>query len=421
MFVSSYNTGIVYEGMYYYVEKLTYCYKEDNPLTQVDDSAWRTILRLAKYNPVTNTVSSLCKNPTCMHSTDECQFVAPNTWLVTKFQIFGDWLLYAFCDFVFTDPLQEEVIRVYLYNLKSGELRQIDSTVTDGTTLNYSSMYHAMNGKIYSTLELLDYSGRDEFEESGGDTKDYIPPTRQYVQVYDPETEETTRLFEISEDMQMVALTNKRIFYKKTDLTFWSSDYSGNNMKQEENINFDLIQLCGKYAYLVENPDYKEVGYNYRVYDLETETISEMDFGCQIREILVDSGKLVFTTFSRIDEFKELYKSGITKIKEMYPDVTDPEELIRLKKQVSNSIEYDGTFQLYITDALGNNKELVFEGENMMLSPVRLAGNYLYARVSYADPNNNFEVTTPGNDGLCALNLETGEITLIPQLELYLD
>ena len=57
----------------------------------------------------------------------------------------------------------------------------------------------------------------------------------------------------------------------------------------------------------------------------------------------------------------------------------------------------------------------------MNFIPLRISGDYLFGYVSYGDPNNNFAVTYPGNNGRCAINLETGEITLIPQLEIYLD
>ena len=418
---AAYNTGIAYEGQYIYVENLTYCIIEDDLRTSYDDSVWVTKQRLVKYNPATKTVSSLCKNPSCMHSTDECLFCAPDAWFVSKFEIFGDWLLYEYSYNFASDPTIVDVSRTYLYNLKSGEMRQLHSNSKEGELLSRTRSNFVMNGKIYSTMHLLDYSGKAEHEASGS-KEEFVPATRKFIQVYDPDTEKIEQLFEISEDMYMIALTNKRFFYMKSDRTYWSSDYSGNNMKPEETINFDFMNMCGKYAYIAgENIDYRERGYNYRGYDLETDSIFHIDFGCQIRSILIESGTLAFTTISRIDEFIDFSKNPSQYIKEMYPDVKTPEERTQLRKIVSRSIEYDGTFQLYITDELGNNKRLVFEGENMRILPYRISGNYLYGTVGYADPNNNFEVTVPDNNGLCALNLETGEITLIPQLEIYLD
>lgn len=413
------NLGIAYEGLWIYVETITHILIEDNPDTPYDDSARTVFERLVKYNPKTDTVSSLCINPTCMHSSEDCPFFAPQAWMVSYFDIFGDWMLYTFMN-NFAEKGEVDSKRTYLFNLKTGEHRQLHASTKEGEMLSRTTSNYVMNGKVYSTLFQFDYTGEEEFKASGGPGT-FEPKTYQYIEVYDPESQKIERLFEVPEDMLMIGMTNKRFLFMRSDMTYWSCDYKGENMKLQETLNFDIIMASGKYAYPVENPDYKTVGYNYRGYDLSTDSMFNMDFGCEIRNFLVDSNKLVFTTFSRIDEFKEFAKKGSAYIRELYPDITDPEEIVKIQSQMRNSIQYDGTFQIYITDARGENKKLVFEGENMNFTPLRISGNHLYGYVSYGDPNNNFAVTYPGNKGRCAINLETGEITLIPQLELHLD
>ena len=82
-------------------------------------------------------------------------------------------------------------------------------------------------------------------------------------------------------------------------------------------------------------------------------------------------------------------------IKEKYPEITDQDEIQKKMLQISRSLEYGGTCQVYVTDASGENQKLVFEGENMKLLAKRICGDYLLAHVRYADPNKDFEITVP--------------------------
>lgn len=416
------NLGIEYEGQWIYVEDVEVVVKEDNPNTSVYDPYTENHERLVKYNPATKTVSSLCLDPACLHSSEECPFFAPYIWMVSYYEVFGDWLIYTFGNY-FADDNEWDTVRSYLYNLKTGERRQLQGHSKAGELMSWCTTKYVMNGKIYSTMLELDYSGEEEFKTLHPN-EEFIPETHQYVDVYDPNTDAVERLCEISDDLLMFCISNKRFFFKRSDNTYWSSDYNGENMKQENVLITDAIQLCGKYAYIIESEDFSETlknGSKVRAYDLETDSIVTVSFNDKARNIMIDSGKIAYTTFSKIDDFKlfALDKTGY--VKKLYPDETNAQKISQLTQQIRNSLQYDGTFQIYVTDALGNNKKLAFEGENMNIKPLRMVGNYLFGYVSYADPNNNFAVTYPGNGGRCALNLETGEITLIPQLELYLD
>lgn len=413
------NVGIAYEGQWIYVERSKTPVKKDNPDTPYDDAVYERLERLVKYNPVTNTVSSLCLDPNCMHSSDECLFCAPNAWMVSYFEIFGDWIMYSFVYPWSDDPDNLDVSRHYLYNLKTGEMRQLEANGKEGNIVNRLTMRYLMNGKIYTTMLELDYTGQEE-HEALGTPEEFIPETHQYVEVYDPATQKSERLGEIPVDMRVICITNKRLFLMSSDDAYYSSDYNGENMKEEKKLRTYMIQLCGQYAYLIENVDYTQLGFNHRAYDLESDSIVNINYGCQVRSIMVDAGRTVYTTFDKIDEFHAFTRNSNDYIDEMYPDVTDPERRAKIKNQIANSYQYDGKFQVYITDALGNNKQLIFEGENMNIKPYRLAGNYLFGIVSYLDTETN-KVIYPGDEGRCSLNIETGEITLIPQLEVILD
>ena len=408
--------GVDYKGQWIYVEQAKFLYQKDNPDTPFDDTRYREMERLVKYNPVTKTVSSLCLDPNCMHSSEDCLFCAPHTWLVSYFEILGDWIMYTFSDY-FGDRTEVDLSRTYLYNLQTGEMRQLHSNSKEGNLLRRTTTNYVMNGLIYSTILELDYSGEEEHKALNL-PGDFVPETHQYIEVYDPVQNKTERLFEIPADEQLTGITNKRFIFVNKELEVWSTDYSGGNKKAEETIKFDLYMVTGKYAFPIQDCDYSKLGYNLKGYDLSTDSMFEVDFGGPIRNVSVDSGKLCYTTFSRIEEFREFTSDIDGYIKKNYPNVTDKAEKEALRMQIANEFQYSGKFQLYITDIKGGNQKLVFEGENMNFSPMRIVGNYIFGTLSYGDPNNNYLVTYPGFNGMASINIETGEIDLVPMLEI---
>lgn len=408
---SSSNLGVIYEGQWVYVES-----------TQIEvDGIKRNVAeRLVKYNPATDTVSSLCLDPNCFHSNDECPLCAPYAWLVAYFEIFGDWIMYTYRSVVKSGK-EIDTQRTYLYNLKTGESRQLYARTKENEVLLSQTGNFVMNGKIYTAVLEMDYTGQEEYESEPHE-EPFVPETHQYLEEYDPQTQKFERLFEVPDcNYLLVGITNKRFFFKDSEGITWSTDYQGGNLTEEKNMPFDFWMVCDKYVYLAESPDYTKEGYNFRGYDLETDSMFNIDFGCQIRSALVDSRQLCFTTMSNIEEYKEFAKNTTAYVKKLYPDITDPEKLAELKSQVRNQIQYGGSFQIYVTDARGENKQLVFEKEHMMFTPFRISGNYIFGSISYGDPNNNYQRLDTDEDGRCVINLETGEITLIPYLELITD
>lgn len=405
---SSANLGIIYEGQWVYVEAANHNAAGNNPE------------RLVKYNPVTNTVSSLCLNPTCLHSSEECLLCAPNTWMITYFDIFGDWIMYTFANYWSNDDEEIDTKRTYLYNLKTGESRELHARSKEGMLLSKTTTNYVMDGKIYATRLELDYTGEEEFNSSPHEGE-FVPETRQFIEVYDPETQEVERICEIPNYYLLVGLTNKRFFFKDKDGVTWSSNHKGENITEEKNMDFDFIMVCGKYLYPPEEFDYKKVGYNIRGYDLETDSSFPIDFGMVINAALVDSGRLCFTTNSNIDEYKEFNKNSSEYVRKLYPEASERQEILNLKSKIRDKLLYSGTFQMYVTDARGENRKLVYEGEHMNFSPRRMFGNYIFGSVSYGDPNNDFRKINTPDDGRCVINLETGEITPIPYLDTITD
>ena len=406
------NLGIIYEGQWIYVESTK---------VQVEGSGTTVAERIVKYNPVTNTVSSVCLDPTCFHSSEECMLCAPYTWLVSNIDIFGNWMMYTFTN-IFADEDDFDIRRTYLYNLKTGEARKLYINSKEDSIIKKISMSFEMKGKIYSTNRVLDYTGEEEYYAAADeDAPPFVPESHQFVEVYDPDNQKFERLFEISDDYLMVGITNKRIFFKDSAGCTWSVNHKGENLTEEKNMNFDFMMACGKYIYIPEEVDYLEKGYNLQGYDIVSETVFNVDYGCQIRKQVIESGKLCFTTMSNIDEYKRFVKNTIAYLQELYPDITDPYELVKHEQEVRNKLLYSGTLQIYVTDARGENKELIFEGEHMQFYPHRISDKYIFGKVTYGDPNKNYRPIKDTTDRRCVINIETGEITLIPQFEVMLN
>lgn len=345
--------------------------------------------RIAKYDPAANTASSVCLDSSCSHSSNVCAVCSPVGSSLNYMDVSDDWLIYDFSG----------ISGVRLYNMKTGEAK----AAFEETETKKLSAYHVIDGRVYMSIYELD---------SQGDR------TREYISNYDLASGESAYMFDEPEGMSMMGVSNKRIFFtaKRTSLwapaEIWTTDYTGGNLKKEEVLNFDPIILCGTYAYSIN--DLAE-GNAIRVYDLETDSMFTVDIGVAINSPLFDSGRFGYVTTSNSEEWDEYTKNKNAYVKKLYPDVTDKNEIAKIKEQLDIELLYRGEMKIYIGDARGENMELVFEGTNMYFTPYRIVGDHLMGRVSYASETEYKLLDTGGN---AALNLKTGEITLIPLLEL---
>jgi hypothetical protein len=87
--------------------------------------------------------------------------------------------------------------------------------------------------------------------------------------------------------------------------------------------------------------------------------------------------------------------------------------------KLNDELQFKGTLQFYITDAVGENKKLVFEKDHVNFIPFRLSGNYLFGEIYYGDPATDYKTQLDNAGGKCVINFENGEITHIPQLEIH--
>ncbi len=321
----------------------------DGKWIHVADVPASNIKVLAAYDPATGTTKSICVDPNCPSSGEHCPAIVPIGWNISFIEILGDWCMYQINGNGKYDS------EIHFYNMKTGEARVIEGSES-GNIITYPSTAYPMDGKAYLNMWDIDNASGTR---------------RDYVSCYDPETDTTEYLCDEPEDMHMLGLSNKRLFFaeKRNSLrdpsVVWSTDHSGNNLKKEEVLNFDLMVLSGTYAYEpIIKDNYEKNGYNMRVYDLATDSIFTIDFGSPVKR----------------------YVPGA----DMFGIVS----------------EDDG--KMYCTDLRGENKTLIFDRSELGFMPYCFIGDYLIGDIPLACN------IMPG--GTYALNLTTGELKEIPTI-----
>lgn len=319
----------------------------DGKWIHVADIIATNIRVLAAYDPETGTTKSICvHHPNCFASGEHCPVIIPIGWNINFIEILGDWCMYQING---NGKYESEI---HFYNMKTGESRVIEGTES-GNVITYPSTAYPMDGKAYLNMWDIDNASGTR---------------RDYVSCYDPETDKTEYLCDEPEDMHMVGLSNKRIFFASTRSSLlapsvvWSTDYSGNNLKKEEVLNFDLMVLSGTYAY--DATSLMKTKNSLKYYDLETNSISNIDFGGEVKYLFVQQNNLCLV--------------------------------------------FEGDGKIYISDLLGGNMELVFDRSDLGFRPYNSVGDYLIGEIPLI-----CEIM-PG--GTYALNIKTGELKAIPSI-----
>ncbi len=302
---------------------------------------------LAAYDPADGTTKSICVDPNCPSAGETCP-VGTIGWKFTNIQVLDDWCLYRL------EGGSKYDVEIRMYNMKTGEARSILEEVENGNIVTYPIWCVAMNGKVYINLWDID--------NGTGKSR------REYISCYDPKTDTIEYLCDEPEDLTTIGISNKRIFYTerlsttKDPAEVWSTDYSGGNLKKEDVLNFGSMVLSGTYAY--DGKSVLETPNTFRVYDFETDSISTVDFGGEVKYLLATSSKLCY-----------VYKE-------------------------------DG--KVYLSDPLGENREVVLDRPGLEFKPYDIIDDYLIGEIPLACD------IMPG--GKYALNIKTGELKEIPAI-----
>jgi hypothetical protein len=302
---------------------------------------------LAAYDPADGTTKSICvDHPNCTASGEACP-VCTIGWKYTHIQVLDDWCLYRL------EGGSKYDVEIRMYNMKTGESRSIMEDVENGNIVTYPLWCVEMNGKVYFILWEVD--------------KSTTKSRREYISCYDPKTGTIEYLCDEPENLTTIGISNKRIFYTEKisvnndPAEIWSTDHSGGNLKKEDVLNFGSMVLSGTYAY--DAVSIVKTLNTFRVYDFETNSVTTIDLGAEIRYLLATSSKLCFV------------------------------------------FEEDG--KVYISDPLGENRALVLDRSGLDFKPYDIIGDYIIGEVS---------LTHEMTPGTYALNIKTGELKAISEI-----
>ncbi len=365
-----------------------------------------TVSRIVKANAGTGVVSSVCLDPVCNHSPgSECLMLLPeDAAMLSLHRLIGDWIIFSYMSI--NDGVSSK--RTFVYNLKTGESSSVFQHIEEEMSVTKWNSFFDVGSKMYSVKSYLDYS------ESGYDPKgnkpmsDYTPKTKSYLGFYDFDTQKTEELFEIPSEYTVTAVTNKRYFFTALNEDIYSCDLEGKNFKKEEVLDFSPGYLCGHYAY---NFDLEGL----KIYDVATDTVKTVavdDPG--YTGYVTDAGALI-CSFSTSVEWSALeYKD----FNAAHPEIPLTELRAAWQKEL-NKIMYSGKAQIWKIDLEGKKeKELFYEKEHSHIRIQHASGDYIFAIITYGDPQNDFAMMPIENDARSIVNLKTGEITAIPYLEI---
>jgi hypothetical protein len=328
-----------YEGQFIYWEKVDLG----------DDSYY---YRVAKYDPATDKVSSVCLNSSCTHTYADCPVAAPINWHLIM-DSFGDWLILRFLTSG-SSGNGPDGSKLCAYNLKTGEARTILEKTQAGNVIKYASEALAFEEKVYILISELDIS----------DPNNKVK--KSYITCYDPETDENTYMCDQPEGLGFIGISNKKLFFSKGIYLAeaWSTDYNGENLKKEEILNFHPLAVSGTYAYDFSIKDDDNNPATKNVYDLTTDSKFKIDFGGTLRALTILEDKLFYVVYKNED------KTGGT--------------------------------ELWTCDRRGENRQLILESEDVLFSPKNCIGNYIFGDCYKNGVKEHY-----------VFNTETGEIKAI--------
>ena len=403
------SSGMLYEGCLIYIEKCTTTgisgEKTNSDGTKIPIYGDVTVHRIVKYNPTTGTVSSPCLLPTCNHSLESgCPMLlgsgsSEGQAEMYNFQgIFGDWLVYMKFNM---DIEYGSIMTEIMYNFKTGEVR---NTFVENFEAEVVSKWRGgwyMDGKYYKVNSILDYSNSGYKPGMGLPLSLFEPDTKQYMYEYDFETNESKKLFEITDECLGFMASSERFYFSRDDGTRYSTLKDGTDKRTEPTRSSS--NYVGTYSI-----NYKENGFS--IYDLKTNEVKEVVWDLDVSGTMcvTESGIL----YAHQTKEKERGEFDANKYREEHPD-TSPEELKLIYKKIMAS----GTAQVWGCGFFGEDNRVVFQLPAAYIDLISAQGDYVFARLTLYDTETGEHLE--GFDSRpCSINIKTGKITPIPQLEI---
>ena len=407
-----YNTGIIttgmlYEGCLIYIEICTTTgvigQRTSPDGVKTDKYGDVNISRIVKYNPVTGTVSSPCLDPSCNHSLESgCpMLLGYGAQLHEQYRfkgIFGDWIVYL----IKAQDQEYGVINTeIMYNLKTGEKRTVFEDNLGNAILERWTAGMSFDGKYYKVKSILDYSNTKYKPGGGQSVSGYEPKTRRFLYEYDFETDTSKELFEIGDDWALSRISNKRFYFRKANGDIVSINKDGTDERLEAQIR--TSNLVGTYTI-----DYISNGY--LIHDLKSNGIKEVTFGYKLADPICVTEKGVLSAYQTKHEENKAFSSD-NYIKQ-HPNASLDEV-----NNANRKILASGVAQIWQCDYMGENNHVIFELPAAYIEIISAYGDFVFAKVSKYNTETG-EYVEGYIDQPCCINIATGEVTPIPELDI---
>ncbi len=401
--------GILYEGCLIFIEKCTTTgiigEKTNADGEKAPIYGEVTVDRLVKYNPVTGTVSSPCLNPTCNHSLESgCPMLlgyGMRSSEVYTFQgLFGDWVIYLSNKF---DDEYSIITTETMYNLKTGEIRNVFVEDLGSEVLSRWGLGLYYEGKYYKVNSILDFSNTGYKPGSGQSISNFEPVTKRYLHEYDFETNTSKILFEIGDDWYISKITNERFYFGKGNRDEMVS-LKKDGTEERKEVSTNTSNLVGTYTL-----DYN-VSDGYIIHDLKTNEIKEVKFDYSTTSVVcvTDTGVLSASQ-TKYDEWDNF---SVADYRKEHPNASSTDI-----NNAARKILASGTAQIWQCGYMGEDNQVIFELPAGRIEVISAYGEYVFAKVSKYDTDTG-EYLEGYKNKTCSINVKTGEITPIPQLDI---
>ena len=407
------SSGLLYEGCLFYIEKRTTTGVRGSHTSPDGEKKPTygdvTVYRIVKYNPVTGNVSSPCLNPSCNHSLESgCPMLlgsnSGKNGLLASVElysfkgIFGDWLVY---NKFTTDKEYGSVKTEIMYNLKTGEVRSVFTEDFGSEVVSKWRSEWYVDGKYYKVNSILDYSDTGYKPGKGLPLSAYEPVTKQYMYEYDFETNESKMLFEITDECFGMMATSERFYIERPDGTEYSIKRDGTDKREESRTAAD--NFVGTYSIL-----YNENGFT--LYDLKTKETKEIVWDKSVLGTMCVTEKGIL--YAQQDKYDEWNNFSTNEYLKEHPEATS-QEAGNLKRKILAS----GTAQIWECGYFGEDNHVIFELPAAKIELLTAYGDYIFVKLSKYAPETGAYLD--GYDNLtCSIDIKTGEVTPIPELEI---
>lgn len=395
--------GRIYNDYWIYLE--TQSYQEYIKTNSDGSEKWanRSVKRWVKLNTKTGEVSSLCLIPSCTHSpgSDCPMIVTGGTALIQG--LIDDWFVFSYW---YNPGMNADSLgyipESYIYNLQTGELIKLLEYDLSGTVISKASTWCFFEDEIYFVKNVFDYS--DSGYIPGKDMPDYfIPETRSYLCMFDINTKKISEVMEIPNEYDISAITNRRFFFIDDKKEIYSCDRNVKELTKEKVLDFSPQEFCGIYAYNFSNIEGGEL----LVYNIRTDTKSVIDTEYTYRQAIATNDGIIMTTFSDSNE-------GYSEITKRRSEFKNDAEMLKERSRY----RYESTALVYMLSFDGKSRSLIFEKDRIILTAYLKSDKYLCGMQNGIDPDNDYEWVALPNSGRVLIDIETGEITPVPYLEL---